>query len=293
MIKAGYDGDTNAYNSLYVAGERSSFLANGSKGESVKVAATAKLSFGGLVILLCEVKSSGGATQQPMAFRQVGGKFFLTDALLNTNAAYQLFAGSFLFGQKPILVPNKPSVSSNLMEEVVFAPSGPQLPPQVTVQFEGKVFNPSLRFTNTVTKGNQNLATPEAALAAVYSAAKTADFDCYLSLVTPEERESVSDFGVPLRKKLKDELPKLSDKLALQPASSLIKVVRYGDYAILLLRAADPLSQKTDWLVLKKSGANWLLSDKLRSGDAVLGYFLGKTGMFSYAYQKILPAPSS
>ena len=290
MLKAGYDGDANAYNSLYVAGEQGSSLAAGSKGESVKAEASAKLYFGDFVILVCEFKSSDGIDQHPFVFRKQGGKFFLTDALSNTNTAYQLFEGSFLFGPKPVFVPNKPSGSSNVVSEVVVAPNRPQLPRSVTVQFEGQFFNPGLRFTNTVVRGKQNLTTPEAALAAIYSAAKAADFDWYLSLVAPEERESASDLNVPLRKMLQDELPQLGSKLALQPPPNLIKVVRYGDYAILLLRDAATPPEKIDWLVLKRNGTDWQLSDKLRSGDPVLGYFLGKTEMFSYGYQKVLPA---
>lgn len=298
MLKATYDGDTNAYNSLYIEGEQDGSLADGSKGESVKAAATAKLHFGDFVILVCELKntdgselkSSDGINKFPFVFRKLGEEFFLTDALSGTNTAYQLFESSFLFGPKPILVPNKPSASSNLVAEVIFAPSRARLPPPVTVQFEGKVFNPPLRVTNTVTKANQNLATPEAAWAAIYSAAKDADFDWYLSLVAPDERESVGDSGVPLQKMLQDELPQLSGNLALRPPPDLIKMVRYGDYAILLLRAAHGPAEKTDWLVVKKHDAEWLLSDKLRNGHAVLGYFLGQTEEVSYGYQKVLPS---
>ena len=291
MLKAAFDGDTNAYNSLYVAAEQSSSLANDSKGESVKVTATTKLSFGGFVILVCEMKSSDGVDQHPFTFRKQGEKFFLTDTLSHTNTAYQLFENSFLSGQKPVLVANKPSASSNLVEEAVFASHRTQLPPPVTVRFEGKVFNPPLRFTNTVTRTNQNLKTPEGALAAVYGAAKVADLDWYLSLVAPDERESTSSSGVPLRKMLKDELPRLSRTLAPQPAQGLIRVVRYGDYAILLLRAAEASAQEPDWLVLKQVGTDWLLSDKLRDGEAVLGYVLGQIETVSYGYQKVLPAP--
>ena len=289
MLKAAFDGDTNAYNSLYIQTEQGSSLADGSKGESVKVTGTAKLSFGGFTILVCEMKSSDGIAQHPFVFRKQDEKFFLTDALSNTNTAYELFQGSFLLGQKPVLV-SKPPATSKMVEEAVFAPGKLRLPPPVTVQFEGNVLHPPLRFTNTVSREKQNLATPEAALAAVYGAAKAADVDWYLSLVAPDERESASDFGVPLRKMLQDGLPPLARQLALQLPPDLIKVVRYGDYAILLLRGANASAPEPDWLVLKKVGADWLLSDKLRNGDAVLGYFLGKTVMFGYAYQKVLPA---
>ena len=289
MLKSAYDGDTNAYNSLYVAAEQGSSLADGSKGESVNVTATAKLSFGGFAILVCEMKSSDGVQQHPFVFRKQGEKFFLTDALSNTNTAYELFHGSYLFGQKPLLVA-KQSAASKLVEEVIYAPGKLRTPPPVTVQFEGQIFHAPLRFTNAVSRDKQRLDTPEAALAAVYGAAKAGNVDWYLSLVAPDERESASDFGVPLRKMLHDGLPQLTRKLALQPPPDLIKTVRYGDYAILLLRGANASAPEPDWLVLKKVGADWLLSDKLRNGDAVLGYFLGKTEMFGYAYQKVLPA---
>jgi hypothetical protein len=288
MLKAVFDEDTNAYNSLYVTTEQTSSLAKGSKGHSMKVAAAAKLAFGEFTILVCEIQSPKGGALFPMVFRKAGEKFFLTDALSNTNTAYELFRGAFLFGEKPVLVA-KPPVTSKRFEETVFAPGKLRTPPPITVQFEGQVFHTPLRFTNAVTREKQSLASPEAALAAVYSATKATDVDWYMSLVAPDERESASDFGVPLRKMLQDRLPQLASKLALQPPPDLIKVVRYGDYAILLLRAADAATPAPDWLVLKKVGADWLLSDKLRNGDAVLGYFLGKTEMFGYGYQKVLP----
>jgi hypothetical protein len=286
MLKAAFDGDTNAYNSLYITAEQSSYLADGSKGEVVQMASAAKLYYGGFTILVCEVKSPGGAGQYPMVFRKVGEKFFLTDALSNTNTAYELFRNS-LSAQKTVSVANKSPASSNVIEETVFAPNKPQLPPAVKVQLEGRNFAPPLPCTNTVTAPTQSLGTPEGALTAIYSAVKAADAEWYLSLVAPDERESASDLGVPLRKILKDELPQLSRNL--QSPRKLSRAVRYGDYMILLLRATDASSQP-DWLVLKRSGPDWLLSDKLRGGDPVLNYLLGKIETHSYAYQKVLPA---
>ncbi len=287
MLKAAFDGDTNAYNSLYIAAEQSSSLADGSKGESVQLAATAKLYFGGFTILVCEVKSSGGAGQYPMVFQKVGEKFFLTDVLSNTNTAYELFRNS-LSAQKTVSVANKSSASSNVIEETVFAPNKPQLPPAVKVQLEGRDFAPPLPCTNIVTASTQNLRTPEGTLTAIYNAVKAADAEWYLSLVAPDERDSASDLGVPLRTMLKDKLPQLSRNL--QSPRKLSRAVRYGNYTILLFRTTDA-SSRPDWLVLKQSGSEWLLSDKLRGGDPVLNYLLGEIETHSYAYQKVLPTP--
>jgi hypothetical protein len=293
MLRAAYDGDTDAYNLLYAPGERTSSLAQDSKGKLVKATAKEKLQFGEFTIMVCEVQSPEGSGSHPQVFRQTKGEYFLTDAISNTNAAYELFRTFFLSRQNPTSVDVIDAVSAtNLVRETFFAPGRRDVSSPVVVQYQGKVFNAPLALTNAVTQANQDLSTPEGALIAVYAAARAADFDWYLSLIAPDERDSANGAGVPLQKVLKKDLPNLARTLASNAPRSLVKVLHCGDFAIALTSAADAKAGSAiDWLALRKINGRWLLSDKLRNGEPILSYALGKIETISYFYQKILPLP--
>jgi len=281
LFRALNQQDAALYSQLYAQGEQKSQYQPDANNKVLKLELRRTIQYGDYVIFIMQITVSSTSYPFLYAVRNVNGEFYASD-LLQKDKAYKFLNYYYVFA--PTLgTPNELAI-----QEVSFTEEGhiymtntmsgnSNSWPPIIFSFLGKDFGTNYVVEKWPTLQDQDLSSPAGTLAAAIAALNAGDVDRYAGLLHPMEKTNIIQYGFPQQRGntwvawLREEFPD-HDKIPTPEAIRLNQEINYGDDLILTFQdVGGKMGQ--GWLLFRKDGANWYISDELNGkGSPIINY---------------------